>query len=58
MEARLTQYVVTPSAAGFVYGLSKQIESVLGPNGILAGSIDGYEHRQQQIRMARKSMRP
>lgn len=30
----------------------KHIEAVLGPGGILANSIDGYEHRKQQIRMA------
>ncbi len=32
----------------------KQIEAVLGPSGILANSIDGYEHREQQIRMAKE----
>jgi ATP-dependent DNA helicase DinG len=32
----------------------KQIEAVLGPGGILANSIEGYEHRKQQVRMAKE----
>ncbi|HMK34875.1 MAG TPA: ATP-dependent DNA helicase [Desulfomonilaceae bacterium] len=32
----------------------KQIEAILAPGGILANSIEGYEHRQQQIRMAKE----
>ncbi len=30
----------------------KQINSILGPKGILAESVKGYEHRPQQIQMA------
>ncbi|MDQ7783472.1 MAG: ATP-dependent DNA helicase [Desulfomonilaceae bacterium] len=30
----------------------EQIEGILGPNGILARSMQGYEHREQQVRMA------
>lgn len=30
----------------------KQIKAILGPDGILAGSMDGYEYREQQVQMA------
>ncbi len=33
----------------------KQINAILGPGGILEHAIQGYEHRQQQIRMALES---
>ncbi len=33
---------------------TKQIEEILGPGGVLESAIQGYEHREQQIRMAQK----
>ncbi len=30
----------------------EQIDRILGPNGMLARSMSGYEHREQQVRMA------
>lgn len=32
--------------------LSEHIKNILGPRGLLAESMDGYEHRTQQIQMA------
>ena len=32
----------------------KQIEDTLGPGGVVARSIKGYEHRTQQVQMARE----
>jgi len=31
---------------------AKKIRAILGPRGILASSMTGYEHREQQVRMA------
>ncbi|MBI4963866.1 MAG: ATP-dependent DNA helicase [Desulfomonile tiedjei] len=31
---------------------AKKIRAILGPSGILASSMTGYEHREQQVRMA------
>lgn len=31
---------------------TKKIQAILGPRGILASSMTGYEHREQQVRMA------